>query len=50
MSKGGGGKYGGTTRYGRSFSLLVVLFILLIIIGTAYNRPYGGYSGGYGYC
>jgi len=39
------------TTYNRNFSLLVVLFILLIIIGTAYTRPYsgtGGY-GGYGY-
>lgn len=50
MSKEGGGNFksGG-------FALLVVLFILLIIIGTAYNDKgydggYGGYGGGFGGC
>ena len=43
MSKSGG-------RFGSGgFALLVVLFILLIIIGTAYGGSgYGGY--GYGCC
>lgn len=49
MSKGSGKKTTPIT-YGSGFALLVVLFILLIIIGTAYTRPYGGYQGGYGYC
>lgn len=31
--------------FGSGFALLVVLFILLIIIGTAYTNP--GYDGGY---
>ncbi|WP_080874045.1 YjcZ family sporulation protein [Oceanobacillus timonensis] len=31
------------------FALLVVLFILLIIIGTAYSGNNQGYNGGY-YC
>jgi|GEM_PF-3324940 len=48
MSKGSGRKTAPTT-YSGGFSLLVVLFILLIIIGTAYTRPSGGYQGGYGY-
>lgn len=39
MSDGGG--------YGEGFALIVVLFILLIIVGTAYGGGYGGY-GGYG--
>ncbi|ASN06617.1 YjcZ family sporulation protein [Virgibacillus necropolis] len=34
--------------YGMNFALLVVLFILLIIIGTAYTGGDKGY-GGYGY-
>lgn len=38
MSKGSKG-FG----YGSGFALLVVLFILLIIIGTAYTGGYGGY-------
>lgn len=33
------GKEGG--RYGSSFALIVVLFILLIIIGTSYVGGYG---------
>jgi uncharacterized protein (TIGR01732 family) len=36
MSKGAAG-------YGSGFALIVVLFILLIIIGTAYTGGYGGY-------
>ncbi|WLD92788.1 YjcZ family sporulation protein [Alkalihalobacillus sp. AL-G] len=32
----------------KGFALLVVLFILLIIVGTAYNRR--GYGGGFGGC
>ncbi|WP_085992822.1 YjcZ family sporulation protein [Oceanobacillus senegalensis] len=36
------GKEGGV-GYGSGFALLVVLFILLIIIGTAYTGGYGGY-------
>ncbi|MCJ0932222.1 YjcZ family sporulation protein [Virgibacillus halodenitrificans] len=35
MSKSGVG-------YGGGFALLVVLFILLIIIGTSYTGGYGG--------
>lgn len=38
MSKGGAQK-----GFGSGFALLVVLFILLIIIGTAYTGGYGGY-------
>lgn len=36
---------GGTVRrgYGSGFALIVVLFILLIIIGTAYTGGYGYY-------
>jgi uncharacterized protein (TIGR01732 family) len=34
----------GVVGYGSGgFALLVVLFILLIIIGTAYTGGYGGY-------
>lgn len=33
----------GTVGYGSGFALIVVLFILLIIIGTAYTGGYGGY-------
>lgn len=41
---------GGSGFKSGGFALLVVLFILLIIIGTAYND--NGYGGGYGggYC
>ncbi|MBP1947363.1 YjcZ family sporulation protein [Virgibacillus litoralis] len=40
MSRGG---------YGSGFALIVVLFILLIIIGTAYVDGGGhGYGGGFG--
>lgn len=38
MSKPTEDKFG----YGGGFALLVVLFILLIIIGTAYSPGYGG--------
>ncbi|RDW18165.1 sporulation protein YjcZ [Oceanobacillus arenosus] len=38
------GKDGGVGYGSGGFALLVVLFILLIIIGTAYT---GGYGGGY---
>jgi len=31
------------TGYGSGFALIVVLFILLIIIGTAYTGGYGAY-------
>lgn len=34
--------------FGSGFALLVVLFILLIIIGTAYTDNYGGYECGCG--
>jgi uncharacterized protein (TIGR01732 family) len=34
--------------YGSGFALIVVLFILLIIVGSAYVGS-GGYGGGYGY-
>jgi uncharacterized protein (TIGR01732 family) len=41
----GGGKVMSkdTVGYGSGFALIVVLFILLIIIGTAYTGGYGGY-------
>lgn len=39
------GKEEGSNFGSAGFALLVVLFILLIIIGTAYDR--GGYGGGY---
>ncbi|WP_077065050.1 YjcZ family sporulation protein [Gracilibacillus massiliensis] len=29
--------------YGSGFTLIVVLFILLIIVGTSYAGGYGGY-------
>ncbi|MDW0117653.1 YjcZ family sporulation protein [Sporosarcina thermotolerans] len=48
MSKevGGVGK-----ECGSGFTLIVVLFILLIIVGASYwCDGYGGYGGGYGYC
>ncbi|WP_461182090.1 YjcZ family sporulation protein [Virgibacillus kimchii] len=32
-----------TVGYGSGFALIVVLFILLIIIGTAYTGRYGSY-------
>lgn len=46
------GKEAGKKGFGSGFALLVVLFILLIIIGTAYTDDRGcGSSGGYGgYC
>lgn len=34
-------------NYGSGFTLIVVLFILLIIVGASYLC--GGYGGGYGY-
>ncbi len=37
MSKSSGGRFGSG-----GFALLVVLFILLIIIGTSYTSGYGG--------
>lgn len=40
------GKEKGRRGYGSGFALLVVLFILLIIIGTAYSDGYSGYGGG----
>ncbi|MBY7143014.1 YjcZ family sporulation protein [Virgibacillus sp. NKC19-3] len=36
----------GAAGYGSGLTLIVVLFILLIIIGTTYTRGTGGYSGG----
>jgi uncharacterized protein (TIGR01732 family) len=38
-------------RGGSSFTLIVVLFILLIIVGTSYTHPVGKSCGcgGYGY-
>lgn len=40
------GKEGVGRGFGSGFALLVVLFILLIIIGTAYTGS-GGYGGYY---
>jgi len=39
----------GRRGFGSGFALLVVLFLLLIIIGTAYTDG-GGYGGYGGYC
>ncbi|MBY0123756.1 YjcZ family sporulation protein [Bacillus sp. S/N-304-OC-R1] len=37
------------TGCGSGFALIVVLFILLIIVGSAFiGGGYGGYGGGYG--
>lgn len=50
MSKGGCQDQG-QTGFGSGFALLVVLFILLVIIGTAYTGNTGGYGSGHGgYC
>ncbi|MFD2630269.1 YjcZ family sporulation protein [Oceanobacillus kapialis] len=37
----------GKESYGSGFALLVVLFILLIIIGTAYTGGGYGHGGGF---
>nr|WP_018924852.1 YjcZ family sporulation protein [Salsuginibacillus kocurii] len=34
---------------GKGFALVVVLFILLIIVGTAWSRPYVGHQPHYGH-
>ncbi|SDN32319.1 conserved hypothetical tiny transmembrane protein [Psychrobacillus sp. OK028] len=36
--------YEGTGGYGSSFTLIVVLFILLIIVGASFMSGYGDYG------
>ena len=40
----GKGDVGGAYEYGSSFTLIVVLFILLIIVGAAFVDGYGGHD------